>query len=69
MNTKRYKATTALTGEDFPPLSRHSTNKRSILNFYQLHIHTKIHCPLKLLARHKITAATTPSALQKPSRK
>ena len=25
MNTKKYKATTALTGEDFPPLSRHST--------------------------------------------
>ena len=25
MNTKKYKATTALTGEDFPPLSRNST--------------------------------------------
>ena len=25
MNTKKYKATAALTGEDFPPLSRHST--------------------------------------------
>ena len=25
MNTKRYKATAALTGEDVPPLSRHST--------------------------------------------
>ena len=25
MNTKRYKATAALTGEDFPPLSRYST--------------------------------------------
>ena len=25
MNTKKYKATTALTGEYFPPLSRHST--------------------------------------------
>ena len=25
MNTKRYKTTNALTGEDFPPLSRHST--------------------------------------------
>ena len=25
MNTKKHKATTALTGEDFPPLSRHST--------------------------------------------
>ena len=25
MNAKKYKATTALTGEDFPPLSRHST--------------------------------------------
>ena len=25
MNTQKYKATTALTGEDFPPLSRHST--------------------------------------------
>ena len=28
-----------------------------------------IHCSLKLLARHMITAATVPSALQKPSRK
>ena len=26
MSNKKYKATTALTGEDFPPLSRHSTN-------------------------------------------
>ena len=25
MSTKKYKDTTALTGEDFPPLSRHST--------------------------------------------
>ena len=25
MNTRKYKATTALTGEDFPSLSRHST--------------------------------------------
>ena len=25
MNTKKCKATAALTGEDFPPLSRHST--------------------------------------------
>ena len=25
MNIKKYKATAALTGEDFPPLSRHST--------------------------------------------
>ena len=25
MNTKKSKATAALTGEDFPPLSRHST--------------------------------------------
>ena len=25
MNTKKYKATSALTGEDFPPLSRHYT--------------------------------------------
>ena len=25
MNTKKYKATAALTGEDFPPLSSHST--------------------------------------------
>ena len=25
MNTSKYKATTVLTGEDFPPLSRHST--------------------------------------------
>ena len=25
MNTKKYKATAALTGEDFPPLSKHST--------------------------------------------
>ena len=25
MNTKKYKATAAFTGEDFPPLSRHST--------------------------------------------
>ena len=25
MNTKKYKATAALAGEDFPPLSRHST--------------------------------------------
>lgn len=25
MNIKKFKANTALTGEDFPPLSRHST--------------------------------------------
>ena len=32
-------------------------------------LHTKIHFSLKLLARYKIAAATTSSALQKPSRK
>ena len=68
MNTTKYKAIATLTGEDFPPYQG-ILLKRLILNFYPLRLHTKIHCSLKLLARHMITAATTPSALQKPSRK
>ena len=68
MNTSKYKATTVLTGEDFPPLSSIPL-KRSILNFYPLRLHTKIHCSLKLFVRHKVAAATASSALQKRSRK
>ena len=42
--------------------------KRSVLNFYPLCLHTKIHSSLKLFARHKI-AVETSSAVQKPSDK
>ena len=68
MNASKYKATTVLTGEDFPPLLSIPL-KRSILNFYPLRLHTKIHCSLKLFVRHKVAAATASSALQKRSRK
>ena len=66
MNNNKYKATTVLTGEDFPPLSRLSTEKFNpkVLSITPPH---KIHCSPKLFARHKIAAATTSSALQKPS--
>ena len=63
MNASKYKATTVLTGEDFPPLSSIPL-KRSILNFYPLRLHTKIHGSLKLFVRHKVAAATASSALQ-----
>ena len=66
MNNKKYKATTALTGEEFPPLSRHSTNKLN-LKFLSITPPHKNALFSKLLARHMITAATTSPALKKPS--
>ena len=65
MNTSKYKATTVLTGEDFPPLSKLSTE--TFNPNYPLRLRTKIHCSPNMFARHKIAAAAT--ALQKPSRK
>ena len=58
MNTAKYKATATLTGEDFPPLSRHSTETFNP-KLLSITFHTKIHCSLKLFARHMITCNNT----------
>ena len=68
MNTKKYKATAVLTGEDSPPLSRHST-KTLNPKFLSITLPHKNTLFSEIAHQNMITAATTPSALQKPSRK